>query len=387
MNKARENYIRIGAISAYDGLGRHTSELPQREAAIVYTYDDYNNRETLTMGSAVTTYDYDVNNRLITETKVDGGVTYITRYGYDPNGNQIYKGLETIKPSEPGEDEGITSSLAGESTDTFDITLMQYDGFNQLRRVITGDITAEYAYNPDGLRIAKTVNGVKVKHIWYGSQLALEVDDDGLVVAKYIRGINLIAAEDGAGARKYYLYNGHGDVIQLTDTSGNVIKNYDYDAFGNELNIDNMDTNPFRYCGEYFDKETGTIYLRARYYDPTIGRFGSEDPVRAVLNYYTYCSNNPINHTDSTGLDELLDDYINKNYSGNITATICVRRPVANSRDVGAAIQKPNGNYRIDVGHTFLRLDDGMGNVDYIGFYNQISGPKMLIGAYDVGVY
>lgn len=49
------------------------------------------------------------------------------------------------------------------------------------------------------------------------------------------------------------------------------------DAFGNEVNPSNEDSNPFRYCGEYYDVETGTYYLRARYYDPRIGRFLSED--------------------------------------------------------------------------------------------------------------
>ena len=52
-----------------------------------------------------------------------------------------------------------------------------------------------------------------------------------------------------------------------------VTKTYDYDAFGNEAEPSSTDTNPFRYCGEYFDTETGTYYLRARYYDPAVGRF------------------------------------------------------------------------------------------------------------------
>ena len=67
------------------------------------------------------------------------------------------------------------------------------------------------------------------------------------------------------------------------------------------------DTNPFCYCGEYYDKETGTVYLRARSYDPSIGRFISrdsfagkiEDPLS--LNLYTYCHNNPIIGTDPSG--------------------------------------------------------------------------------------
>jgi len=66
-------------------------------------------------------------------------------------------------------------------------------------------------------------------------------------------------------------------VVQLTSSSGAVTKSYNYDAFGNECDPDEEDTNPFRYCGEYFDKETGTYYLRARYYDPLIGRFTQAD--------------------------------------------------------------------------------------------------------------
>jgi len=93
----------------------------------------------------------------------------------------------------------------------------------------------------------------------------------------------------------------------LTDATVNVIKNYDYDAFSNEKNSDPNDTNLFRYCGEYFDKETGTIYLRARYYDPTIGRFITEDSYFGEtndplsLNLYTYCANNPIMFFDPSG--------------------------------------------------------------------------------------
>ncbi|NJD02083.1 MAG: RHS repeat-associated core domain-containing protein [Ruminiclostridium sp.] len=79
------------------------------------------------------------------------------------------------------------------------------------------------------------------------------------------------------------------------------------DAFGNEKNIDNNDTNVFRYSGEYFDKETGTIYLRARYYDPATSRMLTEDSYTGdpkdplSLNLYTYCHNDPVNYIDPTG--------------------------------------------------------------------------------------
>ena len=54
--------------------------------------------------------------------------------------------------------------------------------------------------------------------------------------------------EDSTGAKKYYLFNGHGDTVQLTNATGNVVNSYEYGAFGNEKNLDN---NPFRYSGEY----------------------------------------------------------------------------------------------------------------------------------------
>jgi len=63
-----------------------------------------------------------------------------------------------------------------------------------------------------------------------------------------------------------------------------------------------LNTNPHRFSGEYFDFETGRIYLRARSYDPHTGRFTQEDPIRCGLNWYTYCENNPIMFSDPTGL-------------------------------------------------------------------------------------
>ncbi|MCI9128550.1 MAG: hypothetical protein HFG28_15565 [Eubacterium sp.] len=113
----------------------------------------------------------------------------------------------------------------------------------------------------------------------------------------------------------YYTQNAHGDVVNLTDKDGKVTKSYKYDAFGVEKNIDENDINAFRYCGEYYDKETATVYLRARYYNPKSGRFISRDSFAGrrtdplSLNLYTYCGNNPIYYIDPNGHSyaELLD--------------------------------------------------------------------------------
>ena len=91
---------------------------------------------------------------------------------------------------------------------------------------------------------------------------------NGTLTAKYLRGMNLISRTDSSQTT-YYLFNAHGDVVDLANSSGSSVKSYDYDAFGNEKSPSASDRNPFRYCGEYWDTETGTYYLRARYYAPS----------------------------------------------------------------------------------------------------------------------
>jgi len=72
--------------------------------------------------------------------------------------------------------------------------------------------------------------------------------------------------------------------VQLTNTAtGTVTKNYSYDAFGNEKTAI-TGVNPYRYCGEYNDLETGMYYLRARYYEPKLGRFTQQDTHWTVAN-------------------------------------------------------------------------------------------------------
>lgn len=79
------------------------------------------------------------------------------------------------------------------------------------------------------------------------------------------------------------------------------VQTYKYDSFGNER-TESTSANPFRYNGEYTDLSSGLIYLRNRYYDPSIGRFISEDPIKDGLNWYVYANNNPIMFFDPFGL-------------------------------------------------------------------------------------
>ena len=99
-------------------------------------------------------------------------------------------------------------------------------------------------------------------------------------------------------------------MVQLVSANGAVTATYDYDAFGNIAGLapNISDSNPFRYCGEYLDAETGTYYLRARYYNPATGRFIQQDAWDYIslgdplsLSLYTYCINNPIYYIDPSG--------------------------------------------------------------------------------------
>src|SRR6185369_14039423 len=104
-----------------------------------------------------------------------------------------------------------------------------------------------------------------------------------------------------------YLYNGHGDVVQLVDAAQNLVDQYSYDEFGKTFGVQKV-PNHRRYVGSldvYSDDDIGLQYMWNRWYDPVIGRFISRDPKGIVggdLNLYVYAGNNPIFGMDPSGL-------------------------------------------------------------------------------------
>lgn len=250
---------------------------------------------TVTGAEAYTTaYTYDLNNRLTREARSDTAGMSVTNYNYDPNGNLISKGYETY--STAGED---AESLALDISDAY-IDSYVYNVRNQLVSAQTGGTVSTYSYNASGMRNAKTVDGETTYQVWSNGNV---ISEYGAHTAVYRYGNGLVDATEG-GVQRYYLYNGHGDTTQLVNSQGSVIADYQYDAFGNQTGGENADVyNPFRYNGQYTDEETGLIYLRNRYYDPATGRFMTEDPAKDGLNWYVYCSNNPVLLADPWGLE------------------------------------------------------------------------------------
>lgn len=93
----------------------------------------------------------------------------------------------------------------------------------------------------------------------------------------------------------------------LTNNLGAVTDSYAYDAYGNLIAASGASNNAYLFAGEQRDSETGLDYLRARYYDPLVGRFVSADAYEGTLNDpmslhdYQYAHANPVVNTDPSG--------------------------------------------------------------------------------------
>ncbi len=107
-----------------------------------------------------------------------------------------------------------------------------------------------------------------------------------------------------AGVPSYYQADGLGSITSLSSATGTLANTYTYDSFGNLTASAGSITNPFRYTAREFDAETNLYFYRARYYDPTAGRFTREDPIEFAggINHYSYVRNSSLNLTDPSGL-------------------------------------------------------------------------------------
>ena len=264
----------------------------------------------MTVGNKVTAYKYNKNDELLrtdtlnTDTEEDSVVIYKN----DQNGNQLATVNRYEIPGDKKDSTYVDIDVTLGDNRLNENVVNHYNALNQLTQTLTKNYKVSFTYDAEGLRTSKTVNGEKTVFVWDRDQLVMELSEGGKVQKRYIRGNDLVYADEGTDTEKqYYVANPHGNVVQLTDENGAVIKTYEYDSFGNEVNPDRKDDNPFRYCGEYYDKETEEVYLRARYYQSAVGRFltrdtytGEEDESLS-LHLYTYCENDGVNSVDPSG--------------------------------------------------------------------------------------
>ena len=318
------------AAYTYDMLGRITRETKTGREDISYTYDANNNRKQMTIGNKTTAYQYNKNDELLrTDTlHTDTEKNDVVIYKNDKNGNQLATVNRSEIPAEAKDTSYIDVDVTLGDNQLNDNVVNHYNALNQLTETLTKNYKVSFTYDAEGLRTGKTVNGEKTIYVWDGDQVVMELSKGGAVQKRYIRGNDLVYADKGENTEKtYYVTDMHGNVVQLLDESGNVTKTYEYDSFGNEVKPEKKDENPYRYCGEYYDKETEEVYLRARYYEPGVGRFITRDTYTGEsdeplsLHLYTYCENDGVNAWDPSGHYKIKMKHINgmkwkKNWKG-----------------------------------------------------------------------
>ena len=309
--------------------------------AFNYTYDANGNITAIThpAGYELVHYHYDALNQLVREDNYELNKT-IT-YTYDNGGN-----IRSVK--EYAYTTGALGSVVKQKTYTYGDSewkdlLTNYNGVNisydaignprnwingenftwvdgrRLATVTKGSNTINYAYNEDGIRTSKTINGIRTDYYLNGTSIIMQKTGDNCIWYTYDEN-GLATGFRYNGNEYYYFRNGQNDIIGIIDSSGSTVARYTYDSWGNPVSITDgngnnvasdsshiANINPFRYRGYYFDTETGLYYLISRYYDANVGRFINADGYVSTgqgvdgNNMFAYCLNNPINYFDKNG--------------------------------------------------------------------------------------
>ena len=336
----------LGTIQyGFDAAGRRTSMTVSGQATVNYSYDANSRLRQVTRGTSIVNLDYDALNR---RTKLTLPNAVLTEYTYDAASRlteQIYKnatntlGNLTYQYDAIGNRRGTGGSFAqsmlpdpiasanydvanrqlqfGNNTMTYDLTgnlatmtnpsgltTFSWDARHRLAGMSGPGTTAAFSYDPVSRRRSKQING----------QLA-QFNYDGLtqVAEKGISSTNTSLNSLGIDEpwqrnnNEFYLADVMGTVVGLTDATGNVNTRYGYEPFGKTVTQQGTSLNSIQFTGREKDG-TDFYYFRARYYNTTLHRFISEDPIgmqAGDTNFYAYVGNQPTRLVDPFGFEGL----------------------------------------------------------------------------------
>ena len=276
-----------------------------------YTYDSKSQLTAVENNDTKWEYTYDVRGNILTKKEYavtvadDGTKTYTLK----ENGASTF-GYDTVWADK-------LTSFNGQTIAYDDVgNPLTYRGnaltWNFGRRLASfGNIS--YTYNEDGIRTKKIIGNKTTEFYLDGSNIIRQSDGTDTLYFFYDRDDNLTGFEYD-GDVYFYVKNMQGDVVAISDDSGNVVAEYTYDPWGKVLSVTGTNSalgnlNPFRYRGYYYDTDTNLYYLQSRYYDPETGRFLNSDDVNFIgtteseisYNPFAYCENDPVNAIDPTG--------------------------------------------------------------------------------------
>jgi RHS repeat-associated protein len=264
---------------SYDSLDRLTAATHPSQTNESYGYDDVGNLTSSQLGSS---YTYASFNRLLTA----NGDTY----SYDGNGNLISK------------------------TDSSGSWTYAWDPDNRLvQSSLLGGVTVNYSYDALGRRIRRNdTNGADLKFVHDGDNVLRDLNANLTTAADYLNGLGIDQKlrQTVAGVPFYFVQDHLGTTRGFTDATGTAGSSYAYDSYGN-LAAGALATR-YAFTGREWDADTGLYHYRARWYDPKLGRFISEDPIGFAgqdLNHFRYVWNNPLRYSDPTGFDGWGNDF------------------------------------------------------------------------------
>ena len=285
----------------YDAASRLTSATNSAASTGVpadgYAYDAADNLVRITTNGVDATLVHDAANQLTSVASPAGTVTYSNdargdRTGWtDTAGNTAKYGYDQANR--------MTSSVGPPVTAT-----------NQLG---APSASVGYSYNGDGLRTQKRVaaggSAVVLGETWDVSGPIPHMLVDNKVLGGTVSPETFVYAPDGtpleqiSGTPLFFHTDRLGSVRAVTNTAGQVVGSFNYDPYGRPVGNAPTSLTPLGFAGQYTDAETGLLYLRARYYDPTTGQFLTRDPLSSMTRSpYGYAGDSPLNAVDPMGL-------------------------------------------------------------------------------------
>lgn len=274
----------------------------------IYSFDKVGN---ITQQSS-NTYGYDSIYQLINSSNTSNSETFSydksgnrTNSGYSHNANNELLSTDTATYTYDANGNTITKTENGNTT------TYSYNARNKLAKITLPDGTeVNYDYDPFGRRIKKQTPTDTTNYLYANEGLIGEYTEAGTTKKTYgwrpnsIWGTSPLLQVDNNNY--YYYHNDHlGTPRKLTDSTGAVLWQADYEAFGKaQVDPASIITNNLRFPGQYYDEETGLHYNLNRYYDPEAGRYEAKDPIGIIggLNIFAYVKNNSISRLDPLGL-------------------------------------------------------------------------------------